>query len=187
MKISRYYTFVFLIITLITGVATASLSSYWSQSGILSSGQSAVHDIQVDCSARIVLTSPDGAVFDLNAVQDDAWFGNYRFGTSEEYIRSHPDVVSSTRGTTPSLTLKAGSWHVLVTCRSGRGTYLLDATDLCGIPAPSQDPRDRVWHSPQQIMPGGQPVNAQPPGSPGPGPVQQNGEAPMGQTGLFIR
>ncbi len=126
-----------LLIALFATPASAASGVFWTKSYNLYQGQAVMHEIQVDCGAQLVLTSPYTGNFDLYAIRN---YGNYGTCPSNEYIRSHYDKYATGNGGKAYLNLDKGLWCVLVYAKSGNGNYLLEATSNCYNPYPTYYP-----------------------------------------------
>jgi hypothetical protein len=117
---------------------SAAAGTSWTKSYYLSQGQGVMHEIQVDCGARLDLNSPIGGSYDLYALR------NYDVpGTcpSNDYILSHYDKVARADSLGRcTMYLEQGLWCVLVQARSGSGTYVLYVTRQCPLPTPITTP-----------------------------------------------
>jgi len=113
-----------LIVVLGSILVSASTGPYWTKSYPLSSGLAAMHEIQVDGRAELVLHSPPGGNFDLYAMRSDGPSGSC---PSDDEIMSRAEF--STEGMDSDLlVLDQGLWCLLVYARSGSGTCLLEAS-----------------------------------------------------------
>jgi len=108
---------------------SASAGNFWSKSGYMNKGQSATYEIQVDCSAQLVLNGPYGSDFALYAMRSPV--GSW---PSESYIMSHYDRAEFTYNQVKTLKLDQGSWYVVVYANSGSGQFQLDASSTCSKP-----------------------------------------------------
>lgn len=122
-------------------LALATSGVYWTKSYPLSAGLGAMHEIQVENGAELVLHSPPGSNYDLYAVKNSGPFGSC---PSNNYIMSHAD--KSTAGMPDDvLLLESGLWCLIVYAQSGSGTYLLEASSagtdegMFLIPTPGGD------------------------------------------------
>ncbi len=113
-----------LVVILAFILVSAETGPYWTKSDPLSAGLAAMHEIQVDGRAELVLHSPPGADFDLYAMRSDGPSGSC---PSEDEIMSRAEY--STEGMDSDLlVLDQGLWCLVVYARTGSGTCLLEAS-----------------------------------------------------------
>ena len=122
---------------LVTGPVMAASGVMWTKSYYLSQGLGVMHEIQVDCGAKLDLTSPSGGSYDLYALRN--YDGPGTCG-SNDYIMTHHDKVSTALLGKSSMFLEPGLWCVVVQARSGNGKYFLTVTRQCTIPTPTRTP-----------------------------------------------
>ena len=135
MKIISGYLYCALILVIITVCITpgsASIGNFWSKSGYLNSGESAMYEIQVDCGAQLALTGPYGSDFDIYAMRSPT--GSW---PSEMYVKSHYDKAEFTFNQVKNLNLDQGGWYVVIYAYSGSGNFQLDASSTCSQSEPN--------------------------------------------------
>ena len=107
-------------------VISAASGPYWTKTYPLSAGLGAMHEIQVENGAELVLHSPPGSNYDLYALYNPRPFGSC---PSNSYIMSRATKSTAGMGT-DVLILEPGLWCLVVYAQSGSGTYLLEASTL---------------------------------------------------------
>jgi len=105
-------------------VISASSGFYWSKSYPLSAGLAAMHEVQVDGNAQLVLHSPPGANFDLYAMHSPGGSGSCPLET--EIIMSADETTAGMES--DILNLESGLWCIVVYAQSGGGTCKLEAS-----------------------------------------------------------
>lgn len=133
--LSAVLIFIVFAACIIPGIVSAGY--FWSQSGYLNTGKSVTYQIQVNCGAQLVLTSPNGAIFNLYATRN--LNGN---SLTESQIRSQSDISETSSSHSKYINLDKGDWYVVVFAHSGYGQFQTSATNTCNTPAPTVLPTE---------------------------------------------
>jgi hypothetical protein len=126
-----------LLMFLVASPAMGASGSMWTKSYYLNQGLGVMHEIQVDCGAKLDLASPLGGNYDLYALRNNDGPGTCG---SNDYIMAHYDKISPAVLGKSTMFLEPGLWCVVVQARSGNGKYLLTVTRECTIPTPTRTP-----------------------------------------------
>jgi hypothetical protein len=92
----------------------------------LYAGQNKMYNVNIPCTATILLSGPVGTELFLYAKKaDSSWI------PSDGYVMNYPDVSSTEPGSSQKLSLDSGNWFIVAHSQEGFGEYTMSVDKSC--------------------------------------------------------